>query len=162
MKLTVLFLMMGLLLFGCTSEPDAFQVDLVITFNNSDGENIIDDINYVDNTLQYYIADKSGPIPNFKECKSLFLIPLAYPEPIYIDFGNEDVDTLTYKWSGGDSSFPQIMDLDWLEVYYNNNLARKWEFANDEERHDLIHRNCNVKTCKTDCSSPDVIEIIKD
>lgn len=164
MKYILNSLVIAWLLTSCSSvEPDIEHVDLVITINNSEGTNIVENANYDVTRFRYINTINSAPLENFMGCPQLFLIPLGGPDPWLIDYGNGDVDTITYKWdSEGNATFPEIMKLDWIEIYYNKGLVKRMEFNNNNERQNLIDSNCSIPSCPTDCNSPDVIEIIKD
>ncbi len=149
------------LIIGCSSnDPEPPHWNLAASFFDSNGNSLFDDPNYDQSLISWSPGEYSSLI--FKNCEDLFMFPGVNHLEYYLDFGNGDVDTINYKWDGGDTTIPQVNKLDWLEVYYNQTLVKKWVFNNRDERSDFSAKHCPGDTCPTDCNSPDVIEIIKD
>ena len=153
-------LIIWVLTIGCSSnDPEPPHWNLATSFFNSEGKSLFEDPNYDQSLIKWSPGEHSWLL--FKECEEIFVLPGVNHLENYIDFGNGDIDTINYKWEGGDTTVPQVNKLDWLEVYYNQKLVKKWEFSNYNERSDFSARHCPEDTCPTDCTSPDVIEIIK-
>ena len=165
MKQIAIFLTSSLLLIGCSIEdPEPITGDPVITFKNLKNKNLFDGVKYHRDSIRYYstVSDKRGEVDNFLECDTLFVLPTVSDVVYFLDFGNRDIDTITYKWDGGYEDVAELRKLNWLEVYYNHKVVKRWEFADIEDRSEFSRNHCNYYTCYSDCNSPDVIEIIKE
>lgn len=151
--------------FSCSSvDSEPWQIEPVITFKNKEGSNLFDDTLYNRDHIRYYSSTDSNQIEvaNYLECESLLVLPDVVDFEIYVDFGNNDIDTISYEWDGGNAFVAELINLNWLEVYYNHKLVKRWQFENYNERSEFSKNHCNYRTCPTDCNSPDVIEIIKE
>lgn len=62
----------------------------------------------------------------------------------FLDFGNGDIDTLTYQWSPNVDPSSNFNNLDYFDVFYNGKKVFRYDFKNDTPSwQDLMVRNGN-------------------
>ncbi|WP_373400416.1 hypothetical protein V8V91_12855 [Algoriphagus halophilus] len=62
----------------------------------------------------------------------------------YLDFGNGDIDTLSYQWSPNVDPSSNFNNLDYFDVFYNGKKVFRYDFKNDTPSwQDLMLRNGN-------------------
>lgn len=62
----------------------------------------------------------------------------------FLDFGNGDIDTLTYQWSPNVDPSSNFNNLDYFDVFYNGKKVFRYDFENDTPSwQDLMVRNGN-------------------
>lgn len=67
------------------------------------------------------------------------------PFPIYLDFGNGDIDTLSWNWSPSNAKNENnYLELKTYSHIYNGKIVEKWEFQNRQEVNDWINGNISV------------------
>lgn len=79
---------------------------------------------------------------------------------LLFDFGNGDVDTISYRWEPK-SVFPDgsLSNVEYIDVYFNGAKAYRFDFEkNEPSRWDLTHRNSGYPSFPDD---PIIIPIVK-
>lgn len=75
----------------------------------------------------------------------VFEFPVFFTHPYLIDFGNGDIDTLSWEWSPAQSDYENAYHkLTSYSHIYNGEIVEKWEFQNRQEVNDWINGNISI------------------
>lgn len=62
----------------------------------------------------------------------------------FLDFGNGDIDTLSYQWSPNVDPSSNFNNLDYFDVFYNGKKVYRYDFENDAPSwEEMMKRNGN-------------------
>ncbi len=93
----------------------------------------------------------------------VFEFPVFYKNPNIIDFGNGDIDTISWQWSPVRTDYENAYHkLNSYSHIYNGEIVEKWEFQNRQEVNDWINGNISVfKNSIEEFEKMRVVKIVK-